>query len=409
MTPPIRKTAQRTVQTLIHDVETALKPLIPAALQPAPEAPAPEAARTPASTRTQGESRRAAQAGGTLAQGKLGAPLQRPTGPQDAQRALHDQVAQGKLVGPGASGPAVFGIQEALGMKPEKQTGSMPANGTTQKLLKDFQAKHGLEPDGVVGHATYDALRNAQHTREDQALDKALARPTSRVFKHGDEGPEVAAIQRRLGMPYAQQTGRFDDATLSTLKTAQQKAGMKDSPEHPLGLYGHTTDEKLGGAGLTGKITPFAQHRGDSCGQSSVAMVVNAVTGKHIDDDTIDARYGFELKRGLDTELAGSPFRVTDAGNLGGGSLSTPAQAAEFLKAHVNKGLPVILAGNNGVSSSGNGHIMVCTGISDDGKGGHTLTMADSATGTKIPVPLSVYFSGATHPDGNFVYSVEKR
>jgi peptidoglycan hydrolase-like protein with peptidoglycan-binding domain len=53
------------------------------------------------------------------------------------------------LLKPGTSGDAVKKLQQALGVTVDGQFGA-----GTQKALKDFQAKNGLEADGLAGPAT---------------------------------------------------------------------------------------------------------------------------------------------------------------------------------------------------------------------------------------------------------------
>jgi lysozyme family protein len=53
------------------------------------------------------------------------------------------------LLAPGTSGDAVKKLQQALGVTADGQFGS-----GTQKALKEFQAKNGLDADGLAGPAT---------------------------------------------------------------------------------------------------------------------------------------------------------------------------------------------------------------------------------------------------------------
>jgi peptidoglycan hydrolase-like protein with peptidoglycan-binding domain len=62
-----------------------------------------------------------------------------------AQMGLYELI----LLKPGTSGDAVKKLQQALGIAADGQFG-----GGTQKALKDFQAKNGLEADGLAGPAT---------------------------------------------------------------------------------------------------------------------------------------------------------------------------------------------------------------------------------------------------------------
>jgi peptidoglycan hydrolase-like protein with peptidoglycan-binding domain len=62
-----------------------------------------------------------------------------------AQMGLYELI----LLAPGTSGDAVKKLQQALGVTADGQFGS-----GTQKALKEFQAKNGLDADGLAGPAT---------------------------------------------------------------------------------------------------------------------------------------------------------------------------------------------------------------------------------------------------------------
>jgi peptidoglycan hydrolase-like protein with peptidoglycan-binding domain len=62
-----------------------------------------------------------------------------------AQMSLFELI----LLGPGTSGDTVKKLQQALGITADGQFGA-----GTQKALKDFQSKNGLEADGLAGPAT---------------------------------------------------------------------------------------------------------------------------------------------------------------------------------------------------------------------------------------------------------------
>jgi peptidoglycan hydrolase-like protein with peptidoglycan-binding domain len=157
-------------------------------------------------------------------------------------RALAQKIGQGGLVREGDKGPAVKGLQQLLGMGTGGQTGVF--GPTTREAVERFQRSHGLDDDGIVGPKTLAALKEAEHGKEDAALKRAV--DGGRVFKRGDTGPEVRAIQRTLGMGTGGQTGVLGPDTERRLKEAQQRAGMTDHPSHPLGHFGKTTFEKLG-------------------------------------------------------------------------------------------------------------------------------------------------------------------
>jgi murein L,D-transpeptidase YcbB/YkuD len=62
-----------------------------------------------------------------------------------AQMGLYELI----LLKPGTSGDAVKKLQQALGITADGQFGA-----GTQKALKEFQAKNGLDSDGLAGPAT---------------------------------------------------------------------------------------------------------------------------------------------------------------------------------------------------------------------------------------------------------------
>jgi peptidoglycan hydrolase-like protein with peptidoglycan-binding domain len=62
-----------------------------------------------------------------------------------AQMGLYELI----LLAPGTSGDAVKKLQQVLGVTADGQFGS-----GTQKALKEFQAKNGLDADGLAGPAT---------------------------------------------------------------------------------------------------------------------------------------------------------------------------------------------------------------------------------------------------------------
>jgi peptidoglycan hydrolase-like protein with peptidoglycan-binding domain len=85
---------------------------------------------------------------------------------------LAASINEGGKFKQGATGAAVLEIQRLLGFGPKGQTGEL--GPYTAQKLRDFQQSRGLQADGVVGPATYQALINAS---------KAPKAPV--VYQHG--------------------------------------------------------------------------------------------------------------------------------------------------------------------------------------------------------------------------------
>src|SRR5882757_1514209 len=79
-------------------------------------------------------------------QGKHGLKVDGIAGPDTfAQMGLYELI----LLKPGTSGDAVKKLQQSLGITADGQFGA-----GTQKAVKDFQAKNGLDADGLAGPET---------------------------------------------------------------------------------------------------------------------------------------------------------------------------------------------------------------------------------------------------------------
>lgn len=141
-------------------------------------------------------------------------------------------------------------------------------------------------------------------------------------------------------------------------------------------------------------VQPLAQSNGISCGQTSVAMCVNAITGQHLTDVDINSRYGFGLLTALKTESAKSGYDWKDDGNLNAASWATIDQKVN------QEGLPVVVALNGPeFSPSGRGHIVTIVKTEGD-----TVTFADPATGQLRTTTKQNMENAPSHPDGNFVF-----
>lgn len=144
------------------------------------------------------------------------------------------------------------------------------------------------------------------------------------------------------------------------------------------------------------KLRPLAQSNSVSCGQTSVAMSINALTGKKLTDRDIQKRYGFSLLQALNAESRGSGYSWKDGGNLTRKSWSVLEQKIN------KKGTPVLI-GLNGpaFSPSGRGHIVTLIGIE-----GEKVTYADPADGKVKTTTRRVIEQAPPHPDGKFLFYV---
>lgn len=139
-------------------------------------------------------------------------------------------------------------------------------------------------------------------------------------------------------------------------------------------------------------IVPLRQSNDVSCGQTCVAMCINALTGKHLTDLDIGERYGFHLLSALDAECP--DHRWVDGGDLD--SHTWPIVAGH---------LPVILGLNGPLfSPSGRGHIITLTAIEAD-----QVTFADPAIGKFRTVALADIMAAPAHPDGKFFFYAQRK
>lgn len=138
----------------------------------------------------------------------------------------------------------------------------------------------------------------------------------------------------------------------------------------------------------------LAQNNDISCGQTSVAMAVNTLTGKNLRDLDIDGRYGFELLNALNSESASAGFRWRDGGEIS-------ASSWELIDHKVNNEKTPVIVGLNGAefSPSGRGHIVTIVKTEGD-----TVTFADPATGALRTTTKQAMNSAPSHPDGNFIF-----
>jgi hypothetical protein len=145
-------------------------------------------------------------------------------------------------------------------------------------------------------------------------------------------------------------------------------------------------------AGAT--VRPLCQSNRSSCGQTSVAMGINSLTGKRLTDRDIHNRYGFGLLQALNCESKSAGYRWHDGGNF-----SKKNWAA--LEKRLNKERTPVLMGLNGpsFSPSGRGHIVTLLSID-----GQKVRYADPADGTIKVTTRRAIEQARPHPDGKFFF-----
>ncbi len=146
-------------------------------------------------------------------------------------------------------------------------------------------------------------------------------------------------------------------------------------------------------------VRPLAQNNSVSCGQTSVAMAVNSLTGKNLKDYDIDAQYGFGLMNALNAECSDAGYEWKDAGNIN-------ERSWPLIDRQVNEEKRPVIVALNGpeFSPSGRGHIVTIVKTEGD-----TVTYADPANGQLKTTSKQNMTNAASHPDGNFVFYSEAR
>ena len=119
-----------------------------------------------------------------------------------------------QLLRRGDTGPAVVDVRRTLrdfGLLTPTQAGGQPDDEydeAVEHAVRAFQQRRGLITDGIVGPATYRALREAGWTLGDRMLALMISAPMS--------GDDVVALQERLlelGYDTGRPGGVFDEQT----------------------------------------------------------------------------------------------------------------------------------------------------------------------------------------------------
>ncbi|WP_219415947.1 N-acetylmuramoyl-L-alanine amidase [Pseudonocardia nigra] len=141
-----------------------------------------------------------------------------------------------QLLRRGDSGPAVVEIRSTLrrfGLLADTAAGAGEDrfDAEVEHAVRAFQQQRGLITDGIVGPATYRALREAGWSLGDRMLALMISAPMS--------GDDVVALQERLlelGYDPGRPGGVFDEQTEAALRKFQREYGLV-----PDGLCGPAT------------------------------------------------------------------------------------------------------------------------------------------------------------------------
>lgn len=184
--------------------------------------------------------------------------------------------------------------------------------------------------------------------------------------------------------------GSFAPRTLNPPKFGEATA--------PLPLFGQSRDLKALKSQSGASVKPLMQGNSVSCGQTSVAMAVNSLTGQHLTDRDIARKHGFNLLGALNAESRGSGYSWKDGGDF------NPKQWP-LLQRKLNQEKTPVLIGLNGpnFSKSGRGHIVTLLSINGD-----QVRYADPADGTVKRTSRQAIEAAPAHPDGKFIFYAQK-
>ncbi|GLZ49131.1 N-acetylmuramoyl-L-alanine amidase [Actinomycetospora sp. NBRC 106375] len=205
-----------------------------------------------------------------------------------------------QLLSRGDAGPPVAEVRAALEeMGILEPTGPGPAlfDEPLEQAVRTFQQHRGLITDGIVGPATYRALRDARWSLGDRMLLLNTQQPLT--------GDDVFALQERLlelGYDSGRADGVFGRQTEQALRSFQRDYGMS-----PDGMCGPRTLRHLGylGRKVTGGRPGLLRE------QERLHKAGPRLSGKRI---VIDPGHGGADRGAL---IGAGPEAVTEAGLVG--------------------------------------------------------------------------------------------
>jgi len=198
----------------------------------------------------------------------------------------------------GAKGPRVAFVQKVLGLHVDRIYGKH-----TKRAVKRFQRSHGLTADGIVGPATWSALKRA--------------RGRSSTGSRAGRGT-VRALQRALGIAA---DGVFGPGTYAAVKRFQRGKGLTAD-----GIVGPATWAALGRTGITAVLKRRLSGGG---GGSGLPITVRRViaAGNRIAHTPYKYGGGHGSFSDSGYDCSGSVSYALH----GGGLLSVPKDSGEFM------------------------------------------------------------------------------
>lgn len=148
-----------------------------------------------------------------------------------------------------------------------------------------------------------------------------------------------------------------------------------------------------GKVSIQSKIKIQAQHMPKSCGQTCVAMSINYLGARNVDDYWVNQQYGYNLLGALNENSGGKKW--ADVGNFN-------PNMWDSIYNSIKKGFPVII-GLNGpeFSPSGYGHIVMIVSID-----GNNVGIADPNGGVWRMATKQLIETCPDHTEGKFVFMV---
>jgi hypothetical protein len=200
----------------------------------------------------------------------------------------------------GSHGPRVVKVQRWLGIHADGIFGS-----GTKRAVKRFQGRHGLTADGIVGPATWSALRSSH------------ARKASSGGGGGSRRAAVVSLQRALGISA---DGIFGPGTEAAVKSFQRRHGLTAD-----GVVGPATWAALGHSGRTTILRRRGSRGGGGGGGGVVQRIIRAANRIQ----SMPYKYGGGHARWKDTgyDCSGSVSYALH----GGGLLSSALTSGGFM------------------------------------------------------------------------------